>query len=300
MRQSARSRRGSCLVDGEVDALAADGGGVEDDLERQLEAVCRDAARRACRRRPPRSAPGSRCSGAARPAGGGRRGRAAATNGGRAVHDRHLGAVELDDGVVDAEAGERRHQVLDGRDGDAGVVADHGARAGSRRHCSAQRRNATACRRRCRCGRRRCRCPAGAGQDRDVDRPAVVDADAGETRRRGERVSGRRARAVKRGAPSWSATASPGGGRSRKPTPVPMQHRKSMLRTRSNRQAPTAAARLVGEAAQEGRDLQVLARRRSSASLAERRLGLAAPARRCAGCGRRRGGVVARTPRRRC
>ena len=39
-----------------------------------------------------------------------------------AVHDRHLGAVQLDDDVVDAEGRERSQQVLDGldRDGLAG------------------------------------------------------------------------------------------------------------------------------------------------------------------------------------
>jgi hypothetical protein len=32
-----------------------------------------------------------------------------------AVHDRRFGAVDLDDGVVDAKAAQRRHDVLDGR-----------------------------------------------------------------------------------------------------------------------------------------------------------------------------------------
>jgi len=49
---------------------------------------------------------------------------------GRAVHDRHFGSVELDHGVVDAEHGEGRHQVLDGGDGDAGGVTDDGAELG--------------------------------------------------------------------------------------------------------------------------------------------------------------------------
>ena len=48
---------------------------------------------------------------------------------GRAVHDRQLGAADLDQGVVDLAAVERRHQVLDGRDRHAGVVADRGAQA---------------------------------------------------------------------------------------------------------------------------------------------------------------------------
>ncbi len=50
--------------------------------------------------------------------------------GGRAVHDRRLRPVDLDKGVVDAEAGERGHQMLDGGDGRPGAVADHGAERG--------------------------------------------------------------------------------------------------------------------------------------------------------------------------
>ena len=87
-------------------------------------------ARRACRVRPPRSAPGSRYSGGARPggaAGGVDRG---GEIGGRAVEDRRFGAVELNTGVVDPEAGEGGHQMLDGRDGGSGVVADDGGQAG--------------------------------------------------------------------------------------------------------------------------------------------------------------------------
>ena len=50
-----------------------------------------------------------------------------ATNGRRAaVHDRHFRPVEFDDGIVDAAAGERRHQVLDRADLDALAVGQHG------------------------------------------------------------------------------------------------------------------------------------------------------------------------------
>ncbi len=38
---------------------------------------------------------------------------------GAAVHRRHFRPVELDHGVVDLEPGKGRHQMLDGRDGDA-------------------------------------------------------------------------------------------------------------------------------------------------------------------------------------
>ncbi len=40
------------------------------------------------------------------------------------------GPSELDHGVVDLERGQGGHQVFDGGDGDAGVVGDHGAKAG--------------------------------------------------------------------------------------------------------------------------------------------------------------------------
>ena len=47
-----------------------------------------------------------------------------------AVHDRHLGPVELDHDVVDAETRERRHQVLDRRHPIAVAVAETGAHIG--------------------------------------------------------------------------------------------------------------------------------------------------------------------------
>ena len=48
--------------------------------------------------------------------------------GGRAaVHDRHFAGVDLDVAVVDAQAAQRRQQVLDGADGNAGLVAQDGA-----------------------------------------------------------------------------------------------------------------------------------------------------------------------------
>ena len=47
--------------------------------------------------------------------------------GGAAVHDRHFARVDLDVAVVDAQAAQRRQQVLDGADGDARVVTQHGA-----------------------------------------------------------------------------------------------------------------------------------------------------------------------------
>ena len=48
---------------------------------------------------------------------------------GGAVGDRQLGAVDLDQGVVDAGRGERRHQMLDGADPGLGPMGqrEHGA-----------------------------------------------------------------------------------------------------------------------------------------------------------------------------
>jgi hypothetical protein len=59
-----------------------------------------------------------------------------------AVHDRHLGRVQFDDDVVDAEADERRQQVLDGVDVDsvarqAGGVVDAADVADIRGHLEA-------------------------------------------------------------------------------------------------------------------------------------------------------------------
>ena len=47
-----------------------------------------------------------------------------------AVHDRHLGPIEIDHDVVDAEARERRHQVFDGRDAKTVAVAEARAHLG--------------------------------------------------------------------------------------------------------------------------------------------------------------------------
>ena len=52
---------------------------------------------------------------------------------GRTVEDRHFRAVHFDDQVVDAQAGAGRHQVLDGRDLNAGFVARAWCSCGSRR-----------------------------------------------------------------------------------------------------------------------------------------------------------------------
>ena len=50
------------------------------------------------------------------------------TNGAAApVHDRHFGPIELDDGVVDLGAGERRHQMLDSADAGSFAVRQRGA-----------------------------------------------------------------------------------------------------------------------------------------------------------------------------
>jgi hypothetical protein len=49
---------------------------------------------------------------------------------GAAVHRRHFVAVELDDRVVDAAAGQRRHQMLDGLDLDAFAIRKNGAQRG--------------------------------------------------------------------------------------------------------------------------------------------------------------------------
>ena len=45
---------------------------------------------------------------------------------GATIEDGHFRAVDLDVGIVDAEAGEAGHQVLDGRNGGAALVAQHG------------------------------------------------------------------------------------------------------------------------------------------------------------------------------
>ncbi len=47
-----------------------------------------------------------------------------------AVHDRDFGTIDLDEDVVDTEAQERGHQVLDRRDGAALAVTDDGAEFG--------------------------------------------------------------------------------------------------------------------------------------------------------------------------
>ena len=47
-----------------------------------------------------------------------------------AVQDRNLGPVDLDQHVVDAEAGKGRHQMFDGGDGARFAVADDGAELG--------------------------------------------------------------------------------------------------------------------------------------------------------------------------
>ena len=51
---------------------------------------------------------------------------------GAAVHDRHFRTVDLDDGVVDAEAVQRRQHVFGGRDGRAVLIAEHGGEFGGR------------------------------------------------------------------------------------------------------------------------------------------------------------------------
>lgn len=50
--------------------------------------------------------------------------------GGAAVHDRHFRAVDLDQHIVEAEAGAGRHQMLDRGDGAGSLVADHRAQLG--------------------------------------------------------------------------------------------------------------------------------------------------------------------------
>ena len=42
-----------------------------------------------------------------------------------AIHDRHFWAIELDNRIVDAAAGERRHQMLDRADADAFAIRQH-------------------------------------------------------------------------------------------------------------------------------------------------------------------------------
>ena len=55
---------------------------------------------------------------------------------GRTVHDRHFRCGQIDHGIVDTEAGQRRHQVLDGLHLDA-VAAQAGAERGlADQHCA--------------------------------------------------------------------------------------------------------------------------------------------------------------------
>ena len=49
---------------------------------------------------------------------------------GAAVHDRNFGAVDFDDGIVDAEAMQGREHVFGGRYRRAAVVAEHGGEFG--------------------------------------------------------------------------------------------------------------------------------------------------------------------------
>ena len=46
---------------------------------------------------------------------------------GAAIHDRHFAAVDLDQQIVDAEAEQRGHDMLDGRDVVTGRIAKHRA-----------------------------------------------------------------------------------------------------------------------------------------------------------------------------
>ena len=82
---------------------------------------------------------------------------------GAAVHDRQLGAGDVDVQVVDAEARERRHQVLDGRDARAVDLAAS---------------TTAACRRRWR------RCAGIADRPREID---AMEHDAGVDGRRAQR-----------------------------------------------------------------------------------------------------------------
>src|SRR6476619_7630864 len=45
---------------------------------------------------------------------------------GTAIHDRHFGAVDLDQGIVDAEAAKSGEQMLDRRHGRAITITKHG------------------------------------------------------------------------------------------------------------------------------------------------------------------------------
>ena len=49
--------------------------------------------------------------------------------GGGAVHDRNFRTFDLDDGVIDTEAGQSRHQVFDRGDRHAVIIGDRGAEA---------------------------------------------------------------------------------------------------------------------------------------------------------------------------
>ncbi len=49
---------------------------------------------------------------------------------GRAIHDRHFRAVDFDVNIIDTQSRESRHNVFNGRDGDAGVIGDDGAERG--------------------------------------------------------------------------------------------------------------------------------------------------------------------------
>ena len=98
------------------------------------------------------------------------------TNGpGAAVHDRNLRTGDVDVQVVDAESGERRHQVLD-RGNRGAVLLRASTTAACRRRCSASAGMATGCARSTRWNTMPV--SGGAGRKHDLDARPGVQADA--------------------------------------------------------------------------------------------------------------------------
>lgn len=98
----------------------------------------------------------------------------------RAVEDRNLGAVDLDQRIVNAAAGEGRHHMLDGRDRHARGICDQGAEARGHHRIPARRDQRVAR------GHVHAAEPdaviGGGGLDDHADRLAGMEPDAGEFR----------------------------------------------------------------------------------------------------------------------
>ena len=96
---------------------------------------------------------------------------------GRAVHDRHFGRGQVDIGVVDAQAGHGRQQVLDGLDLAAAAAISAGAQAGLADQVGLRRDLDR--RGRSRCDGTRCRVSRRSRTQGHVDLFAAMQPDAG-------------------------------------------------------------------------------------------------------------------------